>query len=179
MAVHALKTELTELTELTDEAILERIRGYVEKGWSPYIAAERVIADIRSEGRERELIESVVPLIFLTLWESSAGLRRPAITGDRDREAQNRRVSLAALSDTRSLLEAIHKVDGRWVRIGDMDRATCRAAARSLKREALATAQRARFFHALAERLSDDARKVREVIDNPGLAALYDEQAIR
>ena len=59
---------------------------------------------------------------------------------------------------------------------GDLDRAACLRAAAIQKRKALARAQKARFYHAVAQRLAD-GQTVRDALGDDALARLFTEAA--
>lgn len=161
---------------LTDQDIAARIDAYVQRNLSPMVAAERVITDLCREGLAQLLIEQFGPPVLFEVWEDSK--RRPHAqqaqeAGERGRARQ---AELAALRAAGSLLESLVEVDGRWKRLGDLNRATCLKLAATSKRAALQIAQRARFYHAVAQQLQD-GQTVRDRLDDEMLTRLRAEAA--
>jgi hypothetical protein len=171
--VHAIAVEATPLTQ---DDIVARVRVYVEQNVVPFVAAERVIRDLCREGYQDELLALIGPSpifeLYATAGVSRDGKRRMADGGAR---GQQRRVERDALMKAGSLLESLVEVDGRWLRLGDLNRALCRRAAATHKRAALKVAHRARFYHAIARQIADERTSVRATFDDTALARIFED----
>lgn len=174
--VAELKPQPTGRREFAD-----LVAAYVRTGMTAVDAAARVIEDIRNLGLQDALIDALGPEALVHLWRNAgAEQRRQEPKAPRrviepvvmPMPASRRRIDLDALKDDASLLEGTYQIDGRWVRIGDMDKSACRAAAKFFKGEALENAQNARYFHALAQALSG-GETVRQRFDDDGLMRLW------
>jgi hypothetical protein len=164
---------------LTQEDVLGRIQRYVDAGEYPLMAAERVTREICEEGRQDELLVLFWPPPLFELWQGARRERpehgaaeRPAAP-TAPAQARGRR---EVLKRAPSLLEGLVEVDGAWRRLGDLDRAACLKAAAIQKRKALARATKARFYHAVAQRLADGQR-VQDALGEDALARLLREAA--
>lgn len=156
---------------LTEEEIAARVRAYVQRGAYPLLAAERVVGELCTEGRAGEVLALVGPTALYRLYRDGRprgpGEPAPAPVGRATRQRH-----LVALGAETSLLDSLVQVGGTWHRLGDLDRAGCLRAAATQKRAALAIAQQARFYHAVAQRLGDNQR-VADVLGDAALRAMY------
>ena len=152
---------------LTTEAIIDRIQAYVDRGDYPLLAAEKVTRELCREGRQDELLTLFYPPPLFEIWQST----KPATASPRAVRQRDRR---AALRSAASLLESVVQVGGAWKRLGSLTRSDCLQAAAHHKRAALATAKKARWLHAIAQKLTD-TQTVRDALDDEQLAQMLDE----
>lgn len=174
----ALRAVMPSAERLTQESILERIQGYVDAGAYPLMAAERVTREICAEGRQDELLVLFWPPPLFELWQGTRRERaehEPSKAKATDQSASKPARSRGEiLRQSPSLLESLVEIDGEWRRLADLDRAACLKAAAIQKRKALARAQKARFYHAVAQRLSD-GQKVQDALGEDALAQMLNE----
>lgn len=157
---------------LTHDDVNARITAYVNRRVAPLVAAERVIDDLCREGLAAQLIALVGPPALFDFWVSGQPRQRAArevVT-----QLNKRHQELAALKAAGSLLESMVEVGGRWYRLGDLTAVQLKQAAATHKRQALAVAQKARYYHAIAQRLQDGQR-VRDRLDDAELKTILDE----
>lgn len=174
MTSNTLRAVEPEAAPLTTEDILARIQRYVEAGEYPLIAAEKVTRELCAEGRQDELLVLFWPPPLLELWQGSRSPERTPRMATTARAPQ-RRIACEALQRASALMESLVQIDGAWVRLGDLNRDLCRRGAAEQKRAAYRHARYARVLHALAERLPDGEARVRGVVSEADLAALFAE----
>lgn len=157
---------------LTDADIADRIDAYVQRNVSPMVAAERVVADLCREGLAEAAIQHFGPPMLFEVWED---VRRPPKRGPKPREVSIKRAAeLRTLREAGGILETLVQIDGRWLRLGDLNKAACLKLAAANKRQALTVAAQARFYHAIAQRLQDGGR-VRDHLNDATLARIREE----
>lgn len=169
MASAAVRIVGPSAEPLTTEDIVARIQAYVDRGDYPLLAAEKVTLELCREGRQDELLTLFYPPPLFEIWQSTA----PRSSTPRNVQQRNHRAALKAAG---SLIESMVNVNGQWKRLGSLTRAECLRAASHQKRVALAVAQKARFYHAVAQRL-EDGQTVREALTDDALAQLFTEAA--
>lgn len=167
MASPAIRAVTPEAAPLTSEEITTRIQAYVDRGDYPLLAAEKVTQELCREGRQDELLVLFYPPPLFDLWQTT----KPASSEPR---AVHKRLQHAALKAKGSLLESLVEVNGQWKRLGSATRADCLKAASGQKRKALAIAQRARFYHAIAQTLND-TQTVRDALTDDALAQMFQD----
>lgn len=170
-------------TTLTRREVADLVANYVRRGMPALEAAAQVIEDVRGLGQQEALIDALGPEALVHVWQGAGGASRPERSPKSIRSAPEpvirpgsppqRRIELEALRSDASLLEGMYQIGGRWVRLGDMDKAACRAAAQEFKGKALETAHNARYFHALASALNG-GETVRQRFDDAGLMRLWE-----
>jgi hypothetical protein len=173
MAMQAVQPDREPITL---ETVFERIQGYIDRNEYPLIAAERVIRDLCVEGRQDELLTLFWPTPVFEAWQHQTGKSaRGSEAYDRLADSVRKdKARRAALKAAATRLESLVEIDGAWKRLGDLDRASCLKAAGVQKRKALDTAHRARFYHAIAQKLTND-QTVRDALDEDALADLFTE----
>lgn len=163
---------------LTRRDVVTLVANYVRQGMTAQTAAAQVIADVRGLGQQEALIDAIGAEALVLLWRGDAvkpvEAIRPKIVPPTPASAVplQRRVNLEALYGNASLVEGMYQIDGTWRRIGDFDKAGCRAAAQWFKSQALENAHNARYFHALAQALNG-GETVRQRFDDDGLMRLW------
>lgn len=166
---------------LTRRALIDLVANYVRRGMTAHDAARQVIADIRDLGQQDELIDLLGIEALVGAWRHGDGERPQRQCRPAHREPEpivrpgappQRRIELEALKTDASLLEGMYQINGVWRRIGDLDKAACRAAAQWFKAQALENAHTARYFHALAQALNG-GETVRQRFDDAGLMRFW------
>jgi hypothetical protein len=172
--------ELKPPKRLAPADVRDLMRGYLRQGKTAHDAAAAVIADMRAVGLTDELLDVVGPAGIAAIWRAGGEkIARPRVLRPeiepfvRPGAPPQRRVDVAQLQANTSLLEGMHQIAGRWVRLGDMDRVACRAAALHFKATCLEHAHQARYFYELAKALNG-GEQVRQRFDDAALMRLWD-----
>lgn len=174
--VAALKDEQNQ--GLSGEVVTRWVQEYIDQGRRPIEAAQHVLNDICDSGLTEDALRLLGPGPLCLLWKQNR--EKPATKPHRAPPEPfvmpappTRRVDTERLKESSSLLEGMYQIGGRWVRLGDMDKAICRAAAQQFKAKALEQAHEARYFHALAKDLNGGER-VRQRFDDAALLRIWE-----
>ena len=110
-------------------------------------AAKKVLSRITSTGQSAVFIEQLGLLVIQDIWREHNRQERLAA-----REGQ-RRIDPASMNEEHSLLDALHKVGDRYVRMGDMDAKMCRETQRFYSKQAMGNLKEAHMFSRVADNL--------------------------
>lgn len=169
--VHAL---IVPQTAVTADELAERVQTYVAtSNLAPFIAAERVIDDLCREGRQDDLLRFLGPAPLFEVWQEARQRKAPKNLHALARGRETQRINREALKRPGALLDTLVEIGGVWRRLGDLSRADCLRAAGVEKRRALRVAQRARWYHAIAQTLAD-GEVVQQKHDEMTLAQLFE-----
>jgi hypothetical protein len=154
--------------EITRALVIERVQAKIEDGMEHGAAFVAVWEEIENEGRVETLARLYGAKLVADLWRAWNITHRPAAVartiarpvppslvaarGEVIPSPPPRRVDLTLVRET---LDAEYKVDGAWVRLGDMDRVACLKVADQYRSAAIADEHKARHMRAIAAALKD------------------------
>lgn len=178
-----------ETPDVTRENIATWVSAYIHDGVEPNDAFSRVFDDLDRMG----LLEDLARLIGVTgisaIWRKGNQAFRPAqqsanfrtiepqqsmapTTAPSTPSPPKRVVSIESLKSS-SLLDGQYKVGDHWVRLGSMDKATCREAFRQYRKAAISEEHNARYFRAIEAVLEQKGGKVEDHFNDDTLMRLF------
>lgn len=173
----------SETQEITRDGVTRWVQGYIDMGMDPNDAFDRVFQEIVENGHAAELAELHGSVLVGDIWRGYNSTLRPRHVRS-DRSAVTFRqmpppiegapapvVPLDTLKKS-SMLDCLEKINGRWVRVGDMDAALCEAAAKQYRKSARTYEHNARYFLALGAAIKEGGT-VGEKFDDAKLSRLF------
>lgn len=187
--------QLMPLAEpMTRADIISAVQARIEEGAEPNAAFAQVFEDIAARGQLEALarlhgvnlvgeiwrkwnLENRPAAVQRTVTKPVVPLRvTPVLLDDEQRAPVSTRFSRPVHSTEgmpeRSMLDALYKINGEWVRLGGMDSATCERMFKQYREAAKADEHNARYFKAMAAKLTD-GQVVQDVFTDEMLLRLY------
>jgi hypothetical protein len=148
--VAAVTTTASETTSPL-RLVLGWIKQDLDKGTSLKLAIEGALKLARARGLERTLLEEIGVEALEHFWRKQIGA---GTAGRFPQKAGAPRVDLSQLATPGAVLETLHQVEGRYMRLGDMTRGDLVSAELYYRRIADSNVQRAEAFASLAKVMS-------------------------
>lgn len=174
-----------ERFEVTRENLVAVVQRYVNEGMQPNDAFRRVFDDLDAMGQLEDLARLHGAELIGSLWRQTNHLRRPGANGTMFRhieavtpdpssdDARPSRVVALETLKRNVYLDAMEKVNGRWVRVADLTRNECLSLFRSYRTVATSNEHSARYFRTIAEMLKTDQEVVAQHFDDDKLMRLW------
>ena len=172
--------------DLTRALVIERVQAKIENGMTPNEAFVAVWEEIEQAGEVETLARLFGTKLVADLWRAwniehrpaavSRTITRPvhpstvAVHGQVMPPAPRPRV--VDLKPLRETMESLYKVDGRWIRLGDMDSAACLKVAAMYRAAAISDEHKARHMRAIAAGLKE-GQTVEQKYSERDLIQLY------
>lgn len=174
--------------------IISAVQARIEEGAEPNAAFSQVFEDLDARGQLEALARLHGVNLVGDIWRKWNLENRPAAVQGRvakpvmpvrmtpvllDDEQRapastrfNRPVHSTEGMRERSMLDALYKINGEWVRLGGMDNAACERMFKQYREAAKADEHNARYFKAMAAKLPD-GKIVQDVFTDEMLMRLY------
>lgn len=149
------------------------VRRDVAAGGQTGIAVTKAVQAIVARGLATQFVQEIGEEFIRRLW-------RQELASKRDYSASKPRapkIDPNVLSQPCAILESLHQVEGRWLRLGDMWRSDCISAALLHRRVAEVNTRRAEAFEELAKRLPASG-SVREMLEEFQVRKLFERTGL-
>lgn len=169
---------------LTRAEIIDRVQSLIEAGKTPNEAITEVWEEIEASGAVEALARLHGAKLVADLWRGWNISHRPAAvarTISRPVPAEVVRgqvlpapppARVVDLTLVRETLDSKYKIDGIWVRLGEMDNRACLKVAEQYRSAAIADEHKSRHMRAIAAALKD-GETVEEKLSERELMRLY------
>jgi hypothetical protein len=172
--------------DLARADVIERVQAHIENGKTPNEAIADVYAEIELAGELEALARLHGHNLVGDIWRTWNISHRPAaVSRTVSRPAQPSLVTSNArpvaavpparvvdLTPLRETLDSLYKIDGRWVRLGDMDAKACIKVAEQYRTAAIADEHKSRHMRAIAAALKE-GETVSQKLSEQELMRLY------
>lgn len=172
--------------ELTRALVIDRVQEKIEAGKTPNEAFVDVWEEIEQAGEVETLARLHGTKLVADLWRSWNIAHRPAaVSRTVSRPAHPSTIALRGqvlppspparvvdLKPLRETLDSMFKVDGRWIRLGDMDSAMCLKVADQYRAAAVSDEHKSRHMRAIAAVLKE-GETVEQKLSDQELMRLY------
>ena len=171
---------------ITRALVIERVQAQIDAGKTPNEAFVDVWEEIEQAGEVEALARLHGTKLVADLWRSWNIAHRPAavsrtvtrpvspstlaLRGDVLPPAPPARV--VDLTPLRETMESLYKIDGKWVRLGDMDSKACLKVAEQYRDAAIADEHKSRHMRAIAAKLKE-GETVEQALTEQELMRLY------
>lgn len=172
--------------DLTRALVIERVQVRIEAGETPNEAFVNVWEEIEQAGEVETLARLHGTKLVADLWRSWNIAHRPAAvnrTGSRPVHPSTIAVRgdvlppapparVVDLKPLRETLDSMFKIDGRWIRLGDMTSKMCLKVADQYRAAAIADEHKSRHMRAIAAALKE-GETVEQKLSEHELMRLY------
>lgn len=174
--------------EMTRASVIERVQAYIEDGKTPNQAFADVYEEIANAGELEALARLHGSKLVGDLWRSWNIEHRPAavsrtisrpvapslltVSNGSGRPMAAPPSRVVDLTPLRETLESLYKIDGSWIRLGDMDNKACIKVADQYRTAAIADEHKSRHMRAIAAALKD-GETVSQKLSEQELMRLY------
>lgn len=182
----AVQMHEPHVDDLTRALVIERVQARIEAGETPNEAFVNVWEEIEQAGEVETLARLHGTKLVGDLWRSWNIAHRPAAviqTTSRPVHPSSVAVSgqvvpprppgrVVDLKPLRETMESMFKVDGRWIRLGDMTAKHCLKVAAQYRAAAISDEHKARHMHAIAAALKE-GETVEQKLSERDILQLY------
>jgi hypothetical protein len=172
--------------DMTRALVIERVQAHIEAGKTPNEAFPLVWEEIERAGELEALARLYGHNLVGNLWRTWNISHRPAAVSRTISRPVHPTVVTARdispspmpparvvdLKPLRETMESLYKIDGRWVRLGDMDAKACLKVADQYREAAVADEHKSRHMRALAAILKE-GETVSQKLSEQELMRLY------